>query len=260
MKTAIAGCAALVLLLSCAPAGANDRAGKVALVAKPAEIGDTLPALSLDAGSVAKNHGSGPSVSALATATTVSGEHMVSPPLLPVTLLLKADLAAQRLTVVEGDKVKFVWPISSGRAGYRTSTGTFRPQWTAKMWYSRQYEWSPMPHAVFFNRGTAFHATGAVGMLGRPASHGCIRLAPANAAQLYALVHRHGLYQTKIVVHGSPKEPAIAQRKHKRQPEHARAQGYGLSTYPVYAASGAVMRPGPRSVYRANAYGEGWPF
>ncbi|KAB2913373.1 MAG: L,D-transpeptidase [Hyphomicrobiaceae bacterium] len=185
---------------------------------------------------------------------------MVSPPILPITLVLKADLAAQQLTVLEGDKVKFVWQISSGRAGYRTSTGTFRPQWTARMWYSRQYEWSPMPHAVFFNRGTAFHATSAVGMLGRPASHGCIRLAPANAAQLYALVHRHGLYQTKIVVHGAPKEPAIAQRKHKRQPEYARGQGYGLSTYPVYAASGAVMRPGSRSVYRANAYGEGWPF
>ena len=125
------------------------------------------------------------------------------PPLF--TLTLEADLTAQRLTVREGDHVLHVWSISSGRRGYTTPTGTFSPAWMAKSWYSRQYDNAPMPHAVFFNRGVAFHATTAVSMLGHPASHGCVRLAPSNAARLYALVRTHGLAHTKVVVHGAPK-------------------------------------------------------
>ncbi len=132
------------------------------------------------------------------------------PPPPPVTLLLRADLTAQKLTVMEGDQVVHVWSISSGRRGYATPTGTFRPAWTARMWRSRQYDDAPMPHSIFFNNGIAFHATAAVSMLGRPASHGCLRLAPAHAAELYALVRRHGLAQTKVVVEGTAPFPATA--------------------------------------------------
>ena len=130
------------------------------------------------------------------------------PPPRPITLELSADLRAQRLKVIENGAVKFTWPISSGRSGFETKTGTFRPQWASRMWYSRQYELAPMPHAVFFHQGAAFHATNAIGMLGRPASHGCIRLAPGNAAQLYKLVHKHGFAQTKIVVHHGARHKA----------------------------------------------------
>jgi hypothetical protein len=94
-----------------------------------------------------------------------------------------------------------------------------------------------MPHAIFFDRGTAFHGTGAVGLLGRPASHGCIRLAPGNAALLFKLVHRHGYAQTKVVVHGGSrsKGPAIARRSGGRRgvAANVRAQraGYRVSRY-----------------------------
>src|SRR3979409_2735198 len=104
------------------------------------------------------------------------------PPPPPITLVLNTDLGAQRLTVVENGKAKYTWPISSGRRGFATPTGTYHPQWASRMHYSRQYEYAPMPHAVFFHRGTAFHGTGAVGLLGQPASHGCGRVAPGNAA------------------------------------------------------------------------------
>jgi hypothetical protein len=175
-------------------------------------------------------------------ATSVAAEMAMPPPPPPITLVLSADLSLQRLTVTERGDVKHVWPISSGRRGYATKTGTFRPQWMARMWYSRQYEWSPMPHAVFFNRGTAFHATSAVGLLGRPASHGCIRLAPANAARLYALVQRHGFAQTKVVVHGTPKEPAVARRSPARQ-QVAGAGVYQARRVSRYAPLGAPFWP-----------------
>ena len=147
-----------------------------------------------------------------AAASTVASV-AISP---PITLVLKADLGEQRLTVLEGDTVLHVWPISSGTQGYATPTGVFQPQWASKLWYSRQYEWAPMPHAVFFSRGVAFHGTNATWRLGKSASHGCVRLAPANAAQLFALVYKHGFAKTRVIVYGTPKHdapPAVAQRR-----------------------------------------------
>jgi lipoprotein-anchoring transpeptidase ErfK/SrfK len=55
------------------------------------------------------------------------------------------------------------------------------------MHYSKKYDNAPMPHSIFFSGGYAIHATPHVGNLGRPASHGCVRLHPEHAAQLYTM-------------------------------------------------------------------------
>jgi len=127
-----------------------------------------------------------------------------------ITLVLKADLGAQQLTILEGDTVVRVWPISSGIDGYPTPIGTFQPKSANRMWYSRQYNWTPMPYAVFFSRGVAFHGTDATSRLGTSASHGCIRLATSNAAELFDLVHKHGFERTSIIVFGTPKHDRAA--------------------------------------------------
>ncbi len=147
-----------------------------------------------------------------------------APPPRPVTLVLNADLGSQRLTVIEDGKTKYVWPVSSGRDGFATKTGTFRPQWASKLWFSRQYDNAPMPHAVFFHGGMAFHATNAVGMLGRRASHGCIRLSPANAATLFKLVHKHTFAGTKIVVHSGQKAGPVASARRQARSRVRRSQ------------------------------------
>lgn len=126
------------------------------------------------------------------------------------TLEAKVDLTAQRLTVSSGDAVRHSWPISSGREGFATPRGSYRPQWTSKIWYSRKYDNAPMPHAVFFTGGVAIHGTQSTGQLGSPASHGCVRLAPAHAAIFYALVQKHGLGHTRIEVFGTPPPSRVA--------------------------------------------------
>jgi lipoprotein-anchoring transpeptidase ErfK/SrfK len=68
------------------------------------------------------------------------------------------------------------------------------------MWYSRKYQMSPMPYAIFYKGGYAVHGTYDLKRLGRPASHGCVRLHPSNAKKLYQLVMRYGLGNTQIVV------------------------------------------------------------
>jgi len=83
--------------------------------------------------------------------------------------------------------------------GYGTPSGTYRPTRLERHGYSEKYK-AKMPYAVYFRGGYAIHATGAVGRLGRPASHGCVRLAPGNAARLFSMVQRYGSGNTRIVV------------------------------------------------------------
>ena len=47
----------------------------------------------------------------------------------------------------------------------------------------------------------AIHGTYEISGLGRPVSHGCVRLDPGNAAILFGLVEREGRGNTTIVVH-----------------------------------------------------------
>ncbi|HEU4357174.1 MAG TPA: L,D-transpeptidase [Xanthobacteraceae bacterium] len=87
---------------------------------------------------------------------------------------------------------RYRWVVSTGRAGYGTPSGTYRPQRMERTWFSKEYYNSPMPHSIFFHGGYAIHGSYEIRRLGGPASHGCIRLHPANAATLFALVKQRG--------------------------------------------------------------------
>lgn len=192
-----------------------------------------------------------PSAPATNPEPTVSQPAPAAPPApKPITLVFDIDLTRQHMTVREHGKVVGSWPISSGREGYRTPIGTFRPAWKAKMWYSRQYDDAPMPHAVFFNGGIAMHATYATGMLGRPASHGCIRQSPANAARTYALVSRHSHAQTRIRVFGAPRDTGSKLSRRDRREREGRDVAAGREGR--FAARTAASTPPVvhRAVYR----------
>jgi lipoprotein-anchoring transpeptidase ErfK/SrfK len=60
---------------------------------------------------------------------------------------------------------------------------------------------SPMPYSVFFYKGYAIHGTTELHRLGGPASHGCVRLHPSNAAPLFALVQGLGAGRTRISIY-----------------------------------------------------------
>jgi lipoprotein-anchoring transpeptidase ErfK/SrfK len=93
-------------------------------------------------------------------------------------VLIRIDKAMQQMTVASGGKTLHVWPVSTGRAGYVTPNGNFRPQWMARRWFSRRYHGSPMPYSIFYHKGYAIHGTTYLRQLGAPASHGCVRLHP----------------------------------------------------------------------------------
>lgn len=162
-----------------------------------------------------------------------------APPPSP-TLHIDVDLTRQMMTVSGDGGVLHTWQISSGRQGYRTPTGTFKPTWMARSWFSRQYDNAPMPHSIFFHEGVAIHGSWATRALGRPASHGCVRLAPKNARTLFNLVSRHGKERTQIVVYGTPNfaAPAVASREGRRQGTQAARRANSYVYLPPSAASG----------------------
>ncbi|WP_040593596.1 L,D-transpeptidase, partial [Mesorhizobium metallidurans] len=76
-------------------------------------------------------------------------------------LVANIDISSQKMTVRHGQAV-YRWAVSTARKGYVTPRGSYRPQRTERMWYSRKYDMSPMPYSVFFRGGYAIHGTGAV--------------------------------------------------------------------------------------------------
>ena len=110
---------------------------------------------------------------------------------------------SQKMTVrVDGD-IEYVWPVSTGAAGYETPSGSYRPFRMEAEHFSKEWDDAPMPHSIFFtDRGHAIHGSYHVKSLGRRASHGCVRLAPDNAATLFTLVKTAGIGNTRVVLKG----------------------------------------------------------
>jgi lipoprotein-anchoring transpeptidase ErfK/SrfK len=119
-------------------------------------------------------------------------------------VVAKVSIAQQRMELVvvtgNGEPRTYVWKVSTGRIGFETPVGSFRPTWLDINHKSNQYEDAPMPYAVFFSGGYAVHGTEPLARLGRPASHGCVRLSPENAALFYDIVHTYGKWNTRIVI------------------------------------------------------------
>jgi lipoprotein-anchoring transpeptidase ErfK/SrfK len=115
-------------------------------------------------------------------------------------IVAKINLSSQRMAVFVNGAPRYNWRVSTARPGYRTPTGTFKPTALVRYHRSSIYEGSPMPYSIFFLRGYAIHGSYEIKHLGRPVSHGCIRLHPSNAAALYSLVQRYGTGNTLIKI------------------------------------------------------------
>jgi hypothetical protein len=131
-------------------------------------------------------------------------------------LVIEIDKSTQRMTVSLDDETIHTWPVSTGLRAYDTPSGEYTPFRLVADHYSREWDDAPMPHSIFFTKkGHAIHGTTHLRNIGRPASHGCVRLEPGNARVLFGLVKKHGLANTKVVLHGevpAASPPAVARR------------------------------------------------
>ena len=182
-------------------------------------------------------------------------------------VLISIDKAAQRMTVIVDGELRWSWLVSTGRAGYDTPNGGYTAFRMEKDHFSREWDDAPMPHSIFFTRiGHAIHGTDQSKRLGQPASHGCVRLAPENAKQLFALVKEHGVLNTQVVVDGEipppPPPPAPVARRKPPAPEQDRTGSTRTDRTPNESAARAraareppqrTMREPPQRAARAYA-------
>ena len=82
---------------------------------------------------------------------------------------------------VDGEQL-YAWPVSTGIADYDTPAGDFTPFRMERDHFSREWDDAPMPYSIFFTRKATPSTAADVKHLGRPASHGCVRLSKENAA------------------------------------------------------------------------------
>ncbi|MGE0697863.1 MAG: L,D-transpeptidase [Hyphomicrobiaceae bacterium] len=251
-------------LLSLSAASAEERAanaGGESPAPKPTAVVDLAARSAVPAAKPAEALPQDTAASVTTTAAEATARP-AQPRAVEPSLRVTIDLTAQRMHLTYDGKSQDSWPISSGRSGYPTPRGVFRPQWASRMWYSKKYDNAPMPHAVFFSGGVAVHGTQSVGLLGQPASHGCVRLAPANAARFFALVHKHGFGRTRISVIGTPPAARIAKREtpprtrqaaNWQQPANPWSQPWSTAQQPKVrrAPNGVVYLP-PGSPYRGQ--------
>jgi len=201
-------------------------------------------------------------------------------PIARADLLIKVDKSKQKMTVIADGKPLYTWPVSTGRRGYNTPSGNFKPYSMDRHHFSREWDDAPMPYSIFFTEeGHAIHGTYEQRSLGRAVSHGCVRLSVKHAAILWHLVKEEGKANTKVVLTGEipvHKAPAVARakRRHHEKVAHAPARQRHASRHrharragvrESYYARRRVYRPRRYEYrdargYRARAYySGGWP-
>ena len=176
------------------------------------------------------------------------------------SILITIDKSTEQMSVAVDGAQRYVWPVSTGRPGYDTPSGTFKPNRMDADHYSQECDNAPMPHAIFFDMdGHAIHGFFDVKHLGSAVSHGCVPLSPDHARTLFNLVKAGSMSETKVVVAGRTPGGDNAPVARSRLPLNETvsseptpaAPGYGRDSSPYYSDR-SYAQPG----YGQPGYGQ----
>ncbi len=185
-------------------------------------------------------------------------------------IVIDIDKSAQRMTVTQDGVQLYAWPVSTGQRGYDTPSGEYKPFRMEKTHFSREWDDAPMPNSIFFTtRGHAIHGTEHTRNIGRPASHGCVRLEPQNASVLFSLVKKEGMANVRVVLSGATPgggAPAMVRRAPgydddvtgSEQPRRVtREYGYQVNPWnsDLYDRRYQAVPPPPPRFYGRSPYG-----
>ena len=205
------------------------------------------------------------------SATILSASLLAAASALPLAsaaranIVISIDKSTQRMAVAVDGAQRYVWPVSTGRPGYDTPSGTFKPNRMDADHFSQEWDNAPMPHAIFFDLdGHAIHGFFDVKHLGSAVSHGCVRLSPDHAQTLFNLVKAQTMAETKVVVAGHTPGGDNAPVARGRLPRNETASsepteiapGYGRVTSPYYGDSGYRQQGYGQQSYGQQGYGQ----
>jgi hypothetical protein len=178
-------------------------------------------------------------------------------------ILITIDKSSQQMRVAVDGADRYTWPVSTGRPGYDTPSGSFKPNRMDADHFSQEWDNAPMPHAIFFDmNGHAIHGFFDVKHLGSAVSHGCVRLSPEHAATLFDLVKTEGMGETKVVVAGRTPggDNGPVARAHlpiNETVSSVQQQGHGQQAYGQPAYGQLVYgQPAGQPTYGQPVYGQ----
>jgi hypothetical protein len=146
-------------------------------------------------------------------------------------LLVTINKSTQKMTVAVDGATRYVWPVSTGAPGYDTPSGQFKPFRMEEDHFSKEWDDAPMPHSIFFTmQGHAIHGSMHTKAIGTPASHGCVRLEPKNAAILFALVKREKMANTRVELIGETPTSTGVPVARREPPQRRYVNDYQRST------------------------------
>ena len=165
-------------------------------------------------------------------------------------LAITVDKTTQRMLVEKDGAELYVWPVSTGAPGYDTPSGTFTPFRMEKDHFSKEWDDAPMPNSIFFTmQGHAIHGSNHKS-IGRPASHGCVRLEPKNAAILFKLVKQEGMSKTRVVLTGetpgSNAAPLVARQNNYQNNYRVNSRDGMIENGQIYGADGDIVATIPQ--------------
>jgi hypothetical protein len=196
---------------------------------------------------------------------SVFGAGLSFPATASANILITIDKSSQQMSVAVDGAERYVWPVSTGRPGYDTPSGTYKPNRMDADHYSQEWDNAPMPHAIFFDLdGHAIHGFFDVKHLGSAVSHGCVRLSPDHAQTLFSLVKAQGMGETKVVVAGRTPGGDNAPVARSRLPINQTvssepgqvAPGYGGQSSPYYGDRGYGQPSYGQPSYGQPNYGQ----
>jgi lipoprotein-anchoring transpeptidase ErfK/SrfK len=116
-------------------------------------------------------------------------------------VVARVSISTQTMKVYHEGRHLFSWTVSTAKPGKITPTGVYvGAEALSKHHRSRLYNNAPMPFAIFYDGHYAIHGTDQIGRLGAPASNGCVRLHPDNAAILFQMVKAEGKDNLRVEI------------------------------------------------------------
>ena len=143
---------------------------------------------------------------------------------------IQVDKISQHMRVSVDGIQQYDWLVSTGGQGFDTPSGHFHIFRVEKDHFSKEWDDAPMPYSMFFTGiGHAIHGSYHVKALGTRASHGCVRLAPENAAVLFALIEKAGFKNNSVTIKGGffdgGEQLTTEQTFHMQPKEHLASAG-----------------------------------
>jgi hypothetical protein len=128
---------------------------------------------------------------------------MTSIPAFALKIEIVVNKVSQHMRVSIDGVNTYDWLVSTGGPGHDTPSGTYNIFRLEKDHFSQEWDNAPMPNSMFFTQmGHAIHGSSHIARLGTRASHGCVRLAPENAAILFDLVKKAGYKNSVVTIKG----------------------------------------------------------